>query len=427
MNNPIRQQAIDILKANDRGGFTIPSPRLYPYQWNWDSVFAALGLAAFDNDRAWQELETLFEAQWADGMVPHIVFRQNDPDYFPGPDVWQSGTTLPTSGHSQPPVAASVAWTLAKSGTDADLERASALFPKLFAFNKWFHDMRDPDRTGLVGVIHPWETGRDNCPDWDIGMAHITVPDDLDAYQRRDTDHVSADERPSAEHYDRFLTIVKFGRECGWDHRHIVTHGPFFMADPGVQFILMRADRDLLSLAERLGAKEKIVEIEAWIARSSTGVQGLWNDEVGSFCAKDLRTGEFSDGVTNASMLAFYADAGTADQQHRLADHAREILKKVRYGLPSWDPRHSQFEAKRYWRGPVWAVMNYMIAEGLSDKGHDELSDRIKQDTLSLIAQSGFHEYFDPLTGDGLGGGQFSWTAAIQLAWSGTGQTSQAA
>ena len=40
-----RQQAIEILRRNDRGGYTVPTATgLYPAQWNWDSCFVALGL-----------------------------------------------------------------------------------------------------------------------------------------------------------------------------------------------------------------------------------------------------------------------------------------------------------------------------------------------------------------------------------------------
>ena len=41
------------------------------------------------------------------GMIPHIVFEQNDPDYYPGPDIWLSNNEPPTSCLSQPPVLAS--------------------------------------------------------------------------------------------------------------------------------------------------------------------------------------------------------------------------------------------------------------------------------------------------------------------------------
>ena len=420
MSNMSTQPAAAILNANDRGGFTIPTPRLYPYQWNWDSVFAALGFSTFNQNRAWLELEMLFEGQWPDGMVPHIIFRQNDPDYFPGPDTWQSNTIPASSGHSQPPVAASVVLKLVQEGDDAARQRGTLLYPKLLASHRWFHDCRDPDKTGLVAIVHPWESGRDNCPDWDTGMAQVDVPADLERYQRRDLKHVDADQRPDAKHYDRFLTLVKYGRERNWDHDQLYRHGPFLMADPGVQFILLRADRDLLQLARLLGKTADISLLKQWIARSEKGSQLLWNDRVSSFCSLDLKTGVFGNAVTNASMLSFYADVGTPTQREIMADHAREILAAVRYGFPSWDPRHAQFESRRYWRGPVWAIMNYMVSIGFAEQGEPDIARRIQRDTLELIDKGGYFEYFDPLNGDGLGGNQFTWTAAIQLAWKNT-------
>ena len=57
--------------------------------------------------------------------------------------------------------------------------------------------------------------------------------------------------------------------------------------------------------------------------------------------------------------------------------------------------------------------MNYMIATGLAETGYGELARRVQGDTATLIKQSGFYEYFDPLTGKGYGGGDFSWTSAI--------------
>ena len=49
---PMDDQARAILRANDRGGYTVPTAGLYPYQWNWDSAFAAYGFAQFDMTRA---------------------------------------------------------------------------------------------------------------------------------------------------------------------------------------------------------------------------------------------------------------------------------------------------------------------------------------------------------------------------------------
>ncbi|WP_297580706.1 hypothetical protein [Roseibium sp.] len=101
------QTAKSILTENDQGGYTIPTKGLYPYQWNWDSVFVALGFAEFDRDRAWREIEMLFEGQWRDGMVPHILFRKDFP-------VLRSGE--PTADRSQVPAIHSLLWQLLLSG-----------------------------------------------------------------------------------------------------------------------------------------------------------------------------------------------------------------------------------------------------------------------------------------------------------------------
>ena len=82
-----------VLRENDRGSYTVPTKGLYPFQWNWDSCFTALGLSHFDPGRAWTEIETLFAHQWDDGMVPHMVFHEAAPGYFPGPEVWSTGRT----------------------------------------------------------------------------------------------------------------------------------------------------------------------------------------------------------------------------------------------------------------------------------------------------------------------------------------------
>lgn len=410
----LTQQAIDILTNNDRGGFTIPTPKLYPFQWNWDSAFAALGFATFDHDRAWTEIETLLEGQWADGMLPHIVFKQPDKGYFPGPDVWGTNKHPPSSGHSQPPVVTSIVCELAR--LTKDHSRAAKLFPKLMRYHEWFHTMRDPDTTGLVAAIHPWETGRDNCPDWDIGMNNIAVPDDLPAYIRRDTSEVNADQRPDTLQYDRFLSIVKFAREQSWDHQIIYRDGPFLMADPGIQFILLRADRDLLQLANDLGYSEQTSKIQCWIDQSMIGCNLLWNSAINAYTAKDLRTDSYSHAVTSASMLSFYANAGDESQRRHMLNHANCILESVQYGFPSWDPRDTLFEARRYWRGPVWAIVNLMISRGLRESGETKMADRIKNDTIALIEATGFNEYFNPDNGEALGGQNFTWTAAVYLA-----------
>jgi alpha,alpha-trehalase len=246
-------------------------------------------------------------------------------------------------------------------------------------------------------------------------LSNVEVPEELETYIRRDTTHVETEQRPTQQEYDKYMAIVHFGKKVGWDNDTIYREGPFLMADPGIQFILLRATKDLLQLAKHLKLEAAFDEIQQWIDKLTQGSQWLWNDIVGGFCARDIRTGKFSDGITNASMLCFFANVGNAEQQEKMRAHCERILDKCNYGFPSWDPEHKSFDKIRYWRGPVWLVMNYMIGKGLLECGFDKLAHRIMNDTKMLVDKAGMAEYFDPIEGSPLGGQNFSWTAAIYL------------
>ncbi|TVS04476.1 MAG: hypothetical protein EA407_04120 [Rhodobacteraceae bacterium] len=82
MSDALHSAAIEILKINDRGSYTVPTKGLYPFQWNWDSCLTALGQRHFHPGRALTEIKTLFAHQWPCGMVPHIIFHALDEGYF---------------------------------------------------------------------------------------------------------------------------------------------------------------------------------------------------------------------------------------------------------------------------------------------------------------------------------------------------------
>ena len=418
--NPVLdRQAREILQSNDRGGYTVPTHGLYPFQWNWDSAFVALGFAAFDQNRAWQEIETLVSAQWDDGMIPHIVFHQHDEGYFPGPGVWGTGKTPPTSGISQPPVLATIVRSLWEmEGADPASPRMHALFAACLRSHRWFHTYRDPRGNGLVMVTHNWETGRDNSSEWDDALARVDTSG-VGPYQRRDTGHVDAAMRPKQSEYDRYVAILQFGLNCGWNHRKIADEGPFRMVDVGMSMELLRANRDLLVMAEAIGDLAVAAEIRNRITLSEAGVAWLWNEEAGAYCSRDATTHESSGLVTNASFLAFYAGVGSKAQRARLLEALSRLTLSAGYLLPSLEAGSREYVHRRYWRGPIWLVVNYMAAIGLAEQGHADWAERIRTDSARLIEKSGFFESFSPETGEGSGGDDFSWTAAMWLAWCG--------
>ena len=407
------QRAERILRDNDRGAYTVPTKGLYPFQWNWDSCLTALGQRHFDEARAWTEIETLLAHQWPDGMVPHIVFHEQADGYFPGPGVWGCGGETPTSGITQPPVLGFALHRLFTGAKDreAALRRARALAPKADAWHRWFYANRDPAGTGLVAILHPWESGRDNSVDWDAALMRVPT-EGIGAYRRRDTEHVDAAERPTKAEYDRYLWLVQHFRSLGWDNARLHDASPFRVVDPGFNAILVRSDEALAELASAIGLDDIAAAARTRGAKARAAFPSLWSEDARQYRCLDRTTGDLVESNSVGGLLPAFAGLGDME---RLADTIARRRSGVKFGVPSHDPDDPRFERRRYWRGPVWLIVNQMISDGLRRSGLDAAADRLAGDSLDLIRSSGFAEYYDPTDGGALGGAHFTWTAAMVI------------
>jgi len=426
----LQDQARAILMVNDRGGYTLPTDGLYPFQWNWDASVTALGWMTFDQKRAWEELRWLFKGQWRggpnDGFVAQINFHAESDTYFPGPDEWGTdgaigtqGIGTRTSSISQPPLHATMVrwmWMRAckeSSSTDEqDLAKKEVmeLLPRLVAHHRWWYRARDPKNTGLVVNIHPWETGMDNSPAWDEPLRH--VPETTRPYARRDLGHVDASMRPPKSFYDRVVYLMDFNRAQGFDPEKILRTCPYQVNDIGIISILQRGSVDLIALCEEFGLVTEAREMAQRVQLTRASVNALWSPVWHQYVSRNAITGQLLDVPTSAGLLGAYAgfegDVGST---------IRHWLAETPYGLPSTRSTYAGFEPLRYWRGPVWQHINMLISVGLQDQGHNIEALEIRRRSEQLFSVAGFHEYYDPLSGKGLGGKTFSWTAATYLHW----------
>ncbi|WP_246672808.1 alpha,alpha-trehalase [Mesorhizobium sp. B2-3-11] len=292
-------------------------------------------------------------------------------------------------------------------------ERARALLPKIDAWHRWFYEDRDPKSEGLVAIIHPWESGRDNSIDWDDAFERVPT-EGVEPYTRRDTLHADPAHRPTKAQYDRYLWLVQHFRGLGWDNARLHDASPFQIVDPGFNAILIRAATDLADLAEALGETAIAKANRARAQKGLAAMERLWSDAHGQYLCLDRVAGTLVDSASVGGILPAFA-AIPKDRAAAVAATVERLAGTAFYVVPSHDPGDPRFDAKRYWRGPVWLVVNYMIADGLAAAGHGQVAQRITQSSLDLIRESGFAEYYDPLTGKPLGGGRFTWTAAMVI------------
>ena len=426
----LARRAREVLDANWIGASTLPSASLYPHQWSWDSAFIAIGRSWYDQERAQQELRSLFRGQWANGLVPHIVFNPSVPEeaYFPGPTFWQSSERSPnaprdveTSGITQPAIHARAALEMHRHARDNEASVAFLrwFYPRLVSQHRYLMDLRRPPGTRLAAMVHPWESGLDNSPAWDRALAELVIPPGgLPPYTRRDLAHGDPKDRPTNEAYDRFVYLAATYRNGAYDDTRLSEVAPYRIAGPLFDGILVWSLGALAEIAAVIGkdpAPHRADQEEIHDAILSE----LWDPATQRMSALDVSRGERSveDSVVSfAPLLDPDLPASAVDSivgDLRSASFHPDLARG--FVVPSFDLTSADFDERRYWRGPVWINTNWLLWHGLRQHGHDSLAAEIAASSLRLVARSGFHEYFDPLDGRGFGTDGFGWTAALTI------------
>ncbi|MGW2489235.1 MGH1-like glycoside hydrolase domain-containing protein [Streptomyces sp. NPDC001606] len=427
-------RAARVLDANWTGSSTVPSRKLYPHQWSWDSAFIAIGLRHLSPLRAQTELETLLAAQWGDGRVPHIVFNPSVPldAYFPSPDFWRSATagsaagaprTVQTSGIVQPPVHALAAWLVHRA--DPGLSRArgflARVYPRLAAWHRYLLHRRDLGGGGLVSVVHPWEQGMDNSPCWDAPLARIT-PAPARSFRRADLAHGAPEDRPTDLDYGRYVRLAADYRDGGYGDQA----GEFAVEDPAFNALLIASEHALARIAEELGAAGTARRARAERLTAAL-VARLWDPEAGMFLCRDLRAGPPGSRPGQGALVRERSVSGLVplllpDLPRAIAATLVRTLHGPHFSLgdrtrlvPSYDLLGEAFDPHRYWRGPAWFNTGWLLERGLRTHGERDRADALRTAMLHLADSTGFAEYVDPYTGEACGATGFGWTAALAL------------
>ena len=145
----------------------------------------------------------------------------------------------------------------------------------------------------------------------------------------------------------------------------------------------------------------------------------LWDDAAGLYVDYDLEAGRHVPVRTAAGLAPLHAGVPAPDHARRMIDGLAGSRVEVGGGagwvVTSLAPDDPGFLPTRYWRGPIWPILNWALQRGLDRYGHHDLARQVRRGLLELASRSGFWEHYSPLTGEGHGGEHFAWTAGVVL------------
>ena len=413
MNRYVKN-AQKILIGNRKRGYTLPTNnKLYPAQWNWDSAFIALGYSYFNLNFALKEIKTLLDGQWKDGMIPHILFHNTNTNYYPNHTAWNCGNKIRSSGITQPPVLASILKEIIDKNkiTKIQKKEIKKFVIKIKKSHEWFIKNRDPKKTGLVSILHPWESGYDNSSLWDEPMNKVKIEKNIQ-YKRADNKVINPEHRPLNIDYDRYVTIKNDLRKKKYDPKKIFKTSLFNVVDIGFNSIFLKSNKDLIILLRKFNLDSST--IINYVKITEKNILKYFDKKKQTFFCFDLRNKKkiFIPSITN--YLILYADIKNSKINDILIKNLKKHNLKEKYFFSSIKPNHKSFEEKRYWRGPVWINCNWFIHKGLMNKD-EKYSNKIKERTIRLVEKKGFHEYYSCKNGKPMGANNFSWSAALYL------------
>jgi neutral trehalase len=180
------------------------------------------------------------------------------------------------------------------------------------------------------------------------------------------------------------------------------------LADVGLMSLYILDCQSLSELAGVLGKNEVQAELVERARTYSEKLETLWNEEFGLYLNKDLVTGEFS---YRLSPTLFYPLLAKVPDQHQATRMMKEHFNNPEefwgeYMMPSIARNDAAFADNTYWRGRIWAPMNFLVYLGIRNYDLPEARRDLVEKSSSLllkswIAERHVYENYNSETGQG--------------------------
>ncbi|HEY0868116.1 MAG TPA: trehalase family glycosidase [Fimbriimonas sp.] len=328
----------------------------------WDTFFGALMAGVDHKGLAYSNAIEMLRERTEDGFVPNYSYA--------------TGQT--SRDRSQPPVGSMTVRELYRKYRDRWLLEET--FDNLLAWNRWWAVNRQAAPGLLAWGSNPYEPTHGNV--WETRGVN-----------------------------ERFGAAL----ESGLDNSPMYDDMPFdeqrhvsLLADAGLMGLYLMDCRCLAEIAEVLGREEQ-GELREREAVFTEGLERLWDESSGIYRNLDLTTGEFSAHLSPTNFYPLLSGAPSSERAARMIDGHLLNPKEFwgEYVLPSISRDDPAYADNFYWRGRVWAPMNFLVYLALRKYPEVETARRelvAKSSSLFLQewrSEGHVHENYNAETGDG--------------------------
>ncbi|MBI4297630.1 MAG: hypothetical protein HY676_03775 [Chloroflexi bacterium] len=372
----------------------------YPHQWFWDSCAHAIVLSYLEPELAWRELRSLLALQSPEGAIPHMAWS---PSWKHWRDIPMSYLYANPTGspYIQPPnLARSLELVFEKTGREDELME---VLPGVAHFYVYLEAARDIDGDGLLVIIHPYESGRDRSPEFDVALGAST-----------------------ARTAWPLLRLIFRHHKARWRWEEIVSRGDFLVKEVLFNCVYARNLASLARLEERVGDAPAARSFKERAARTEASILAKMLDpQTGlAYCLDRRQRAESLIKVpTIASLMPLLLETIPEAAVLRLVqDHLTNPNEFwLPYPVPATLGSSSSIRGHVIWRGAqTWIYTNWLIVEGLYLQAHRfpgmrdsllKVAHEIALKSYALVCQEGFREYYDSRSGRGGGARDMGWSA----------------
>ena len=408
----LMENARDVFSKNrvdsSIGLFHLPSSVTYRSFFAWDSGWHIVALAHVDPEAAYKELETVFTVQTPEGRVPHQV---RVPELKP--ETIERKLTLyllrrqfDDMGRTRfidPPSFLIAAQVLFEKTGD---ERVLALLPKMEKCVDYLTGPRDLFGDGLVSIIHPWESGTDSAPVFDapLGIENVGSPGAVLKYATT------------------YPELLNFAAKKDFDLEELARANRFVFEDVGMNSVTCAGIVAISELYRLAGYPEKSKEYMSRAKAMAAAIETImWDEKAGFFYPRyDIEKPKLSRRRCLTGLTPLITGLVSEDKAGRVLDE--NLLSPAHFYGPWLVPFNSISELEEnipmentlLWRGHcIWANMNWMAARAADNYGRPDVAREITRSTASMVARSGFFEFYHTRTGKGGGAPLFTWPALV--------------